>query len=220
MKSCRIIPILVLVLRAQGLFLYITINIIPAKAGIQGLEDNVNGRYEMATEKKMKIVESLQETFSRARAGVLTDYRGLTTASLSELRGKFREAGIEYKVVKNSLAQLAVRQAGLSDLDGVIVGPMAIAFDFSDSPAVAKILTEYIRSTKSILGIKGGFLADRVLTPQEVETLAKLPSKQVLISQLMAGIQSPLYGLVNVLAGPIRGIMGVLQARIKQLEGA
>jgi large subunit ribosomal protein L10 len=174
----------------------------------------------MATEKKVKIVETLQETFSRARAGVLTDYRGLTTTDLNELRGKFREAGIEYKVVKNSLAQLAVRQAGLSDLDGVIVGPMAIAFDFADSPVVAKVLTEYIRSTKSILGIKGGFLEDRVLTPQEVEVLAKLPSQQVLISQLMAGIQSPLYGLVNVLAGPIRGIMGVLQARIKQLEGA
>jgi len=172
----------------------------------------------MATEKKVQIVASLQETFSRSRAGVLTDYRKLTTTEMNELRGKFREAGVAYKVVKNSLAQLAVKQAGMADLADVFVGPMAIAFDFSDSPVVAKVLTEYIRDTKSILGIKGGFLADRVLAPQEVETLAKLPPKPVLIGQVMAGIQSPLYGLVNVLAGPIRGILGVLQARIKQLE--
>jgi large subunit ribosomal protein L10 len=174
----------------------------------------------MATEKKEKIVETLQHTFARSRAGVLTDYRGLTTAELNELRGKLREAGIEYKVVKNSLAQIAVKKAGMDSLSGSFTGPMAVAFDFADSPAVAKVLTEYIRSTKSIMAIRGGFLGDRVLSPGEVETLARLPSKQVLISQVMAGMQSPLYGLVNVLAGPIRGIMGVLQARIKQLEGA
>jgi len=82
------------------------------------------------------------------------------------------------------------------------------------------VLTEYIRTTKSILGIKGGFLEDRVLTAKEVETLARLPSREVLIAQVMAAMQSPIYGLVNVLAGPLRGMMGVLQARIKQLEGA
>ena len=174
----------------------------------------------MATEKKVKIVESLEETFSRTRAGVLTDYRGLTTTALNELRGKLREAGVEYKVVKNSLAQRAVKQVGLDGLTGILAGLMAIAFDFSDSPKVAKVITDFLRASKSTLGIKGGFLGDRVLTAKEVETLAKLPSKQVLISQVMAGIQSPLYGLVTVLAGPIRGIMGVLQARIKQLEGA
>jgi large subunit ribosomal protein L10 len=174
----------------------------------------------MATDKKVKIVAGLQETFSRSNVGVFTDYRGLTTAELNELRGKLREAGIEYKVVKNSLAQLAVKSAGRGDLASAFTGPLAVAFDYSDSPVVAKVLTEYIRATKSVLGIKGGFLGERLLTPAEVETLAKLPSKPVLISQVLAGMKSPLYGLVNVLAGPVRGIMGVLQARIKQLEGA
>jgi len=174
----------------------------------------------MPTEKKVKMVETLQGTFSRSKAGVLTDYRGLTTSGLNELRRKLREAGVEYKVVKNSLAQRAVTQVGLDGLVGILSGPMAIAFDFSESPVVAKVLADYLRASKSTLGIKGGFLDNRVLTAKEVETLAKLPSKQVLISQVIAGIQSPLYGLVNVLAGPIRGIMGVLQARIKQLEGA
>jgi large subunit ribosomal protein L10 len=173
----------------------------------------------MPTEKKEKIVEDLKQVFSRSKAGVLTDYRGLTTAELSELRAKLREAGIEYKVVKNSLAQIAVKNAGMDDLAGSFAGPMAVAFDFADSPVVAKVLADYIRTSKSIMTIKGGFLADRVLSSQEVETLSRLPSKQVLISQVMAGMKSPINGLVNVLAGPLRGIMGVLQARIKQLEG-
>jgi large subunit ribosomal protein L10 len=174
----------------------------------------------MATEKKMQMVETLQQTFSRSQAGVLTDYRGLTTAEINDLRRKLREAGIEYKVVKNSLAQIAAKNVGMADLAGSFTGPMAVAFDFSESPVVAKVLVDHLRATKSIMTIKGGFLADRALSAKEVETLARLPSKQVLVSQVMAGIQSPLYGLVNVLAGPIRGIMGVLQARIKQLEGA
>jgi large subunit ribosomal protein L10 len=96
---------------------------------------------------------------------------------------------------------------------------MAVALGYGDMSEAAKALTEYIRSTKSILSIKGGFLTDRVLTAKEIETLAKLPSKAVLISQVMAGIQSPIYGLVNVLAAPLRGMMGVLQARIQQMEG-
>jgi large subunit ribosomal protein L10 len=174
----------------------------------------------MATEKKEKMVASLQDVLSRCSLGILTDYRGLTTAELNNLRRKLRESGIEYRVVKNSLARIAARQAGLDELAGSFEGPMAVAFDYGESLVAAKILADYIRTTKSILNIRGGFLGERVLIPSEVETLARLPSKQVLISQVMAGIQSPIYGLVNVLAAPIRGIMGVLQARITQLEGA
>jgi len=174
----------------------------------------------MSKENKVKIVESLRETFSRCNVGILTDYRGLTTAELSDLRRKLREAGIEYKVVKNSLAQIAVKKVGMDELADSFTGPVAVAFGYGELPDAAKALTDYIRATKSILSIKGGFFSDRVLNPKEVESLAKLPPRDVLISQVLAGMQSPIYGLVNVLAGPMRGIMGVLQARIKQLEGA
>ncbi len=173
----------------------------------------------MATEKKREIVESLRDALSRCNLGVLTDYRGLTMAELTELRRELRKSGIEYQVVKNSLAQIAARGSGIDNLADSFVGPIAIAFDYSESHGAAKVLADYIRSTKSILNIKGGWLEDRVLSSAEVETLAKLPSKEVLIAQVMAGMQSPIYNLVNVLAGPIRSIMGVLQARIKQLEG-
>ena len=173
----------------------------------------------MATEKKVQIVESLREIFSRCNIGILTDYRGLSTAEISDLRRKLRESGIEYRVVKNSLAQFAARRAGMDDLAGSFEGPVAIAFSYGEIPEAARVLDDYIRSTKSILNIKGGFLADRLLTSKDVEALAKLPAREVLIGQVIAGIQSPITGLVNVLAGPIRGVMGVLQARIQQLEG-
>lgn len=174
----------------------------------------------MATEKKVKIVESLQDTMTRCNIGILTDYRGLTTAELNDLRRKLREAGIEYHVVKNSLAQFAARKAGMEELADSFTGPVAMAFGYGEIPEAAKALTDYIRATKSILSIKGGFFAGRVLSPREVESLARLPSREVLIGQVLAGMQSPIYGLVNVLAGPIRGVMGALQARMKQLEGA
>jgi large subunit ribosomal protein L10 len=174
----------------------------------------------MATEKKVKIVESLQETFSKCNIGILTDYRGLKTSDLNDLRRKLREANVEYKVIKNSLARIAAKNAGLEQVVASLEGPMAVAFGYGDVTQAVKALSDYIRATKSILSIKGGFLADRVLSAKDLETLARLPSREVLLSRVIGGMQSPIYGLVNVLAGPIRGIMGVLQARIKQLEGA
>jgi large subunit ribosomal protein L10 len=174
----------------------------------------------MPTEKKVAIVASLQEILSRCTVGVMTDYRGLTTSELNELRRKLREAGIEYHVVKNSLAQLAAKNAGMDELAASFEGPIAVALGYGEAPDVAKMLTDYIRTTKSVMSIKGGFLPDRILTSGDVDTLARLPSREVLLAQVLAGLQSPIYGLVNVLAAPIRGVMNVLQARMKQLEGA
>ena len=173
----------------------------------------------MATEKKIKTVESLQEDFTRASIGILTDYRGLKTSEVNDLRSKLREANIEYKVVKNSLAQIAAKNARLNHLEGMFEGPVAVVLGSGDISQTAKVLADYIKNTKSTLSIKGGFLPDSVLSEQDLETLAKLPAREVLLARVIGGMQSPIYGLVNVLAGPIRGMMGVLQARIQQLEG-
>jgi large subunit ribosomal protein L10 len=173
----------------------------------------------MPREKKVQIVESLQEIFSKCNIGVLTDYRGLSTAEINDLRRKLRESGIDYKVVKNTLAQFAAKRVGMNELAGSFEGPVAIAFGYGEIPEPARVLAEYIRTSKSTLSIKGGFLGDRLLTSGDVETLATLPARDVLISQVMAGIQSPIVALVSVLAAPVRGMMGVLQARIQQLEG-
>ncbi|MGD9143006.1 MAG: 50S ribosomal protein L10 [Dehalococcoidia bacterium] len=172
----------------------------------------------MPTEKKVNIVDGLQEAFTRCSIGILTDYRGLTTTELSALRRKMTEAGVEYRVVKNSLAQIACRNVGREDIADLFSGPVAVALGYGEVPDTAKALTEYISVNKSTLEVKSGFFGDTVLTSKEIESLAKLPTREVLIAQVIGGMQSPITGLVNVLAGPIRNVMGALRARITQLE--
>jgi large subunit ribosomal protein L10 len=172
----------------------------------------------MATQKKVQAVETLQGTFSKVTIGILTDYRGMTTTELNDLRHKLRAAKVEYKVVKNTLAVIAARNAGLKHVDEIFKGPSAMVTGYGEISEAARALTDYIRTNKSAMKIRGGFLTDTVLTAQDVDTLAKLPTKSVLISQVMAGMQTPISRLVSVLAAPIRDVMGVLQARIKQME--
>jgi large subunit ribosomal protein L10 len=172
----------------------------------------------MPKEKKVKIVEGLEESFSKCTIGIMTDYRGMTTTDLNALRRKLREAKVEYKVVKNTLALIAAKNAHLGHTSDSFNGPMAVAFGYGEMSDAARALTDFIRNSKSPMKIRGGFLTDRVLTANEIDYLAKLPSRNVLISQVMAGIQSPITGLVNVLAAPMRGVMQVLQGRIKQME--
>ena len=172
----------------------------------------------MPTKKKERVVEFLQQVFSKSDIGILTDYRGLKTSELNGLRDKLKEAKVDYKVVKNSLAQIAARNAGLENLVGLFEGPLAVAFGYGDPAKTAKVISDFIRISKSTLSIKAGFLGERVLSAAELDTLAKLPSKEVLLSKVIGGMQSPIYGLVNVLAGPIRGLAQVLQGRIQQLE--
>lgn len=173
----------------------------------------------MSREKKVKLVGEIEEAITKCNVAVLTDYRGLSASELTNLRRKLREAGVEYRVVKNTLARLAAKGAGKDFLTGSFDGPVAIAFGYDDIAGPAKALLDYIRSSKSILAIKGGFLGDRLLTPDEVTALSKLPSREVLLSQVLAGMQSPIVSLLNLLNSPLRGFMAIIQARIKQLEG-
>jgi large subunit ribosomal protein L10 len=172
----------------------------------------------MPTEKKEKAVAALQEVFAKCNIGVLTDYRGLKTPELNELRRKLRDAKIDYKVVKNSLAEIAAKNAGLDHLAGMFKEPMAVAFGYSDPAQTMKVIADYLRTSKSTLTIKLGFFQDQVLSAKELDTLSRLPSREVLLSRVLGGMQSPIYGLVYVLAGPIRGLAQVLQGRIQQLE--
>jgi len=173
----------------------------------------------MSKEKKAQTIDRLQESFAKCSVGVLTDYRGLSNAEMTDLRTKLRELAIEYRVVKNTLAQFAVERAGRGDLTSSFEGPVAVAFGYGEITEPARVLADYIEDSKSTLSIKGGFLGDRLLTLEEVKTLSKLPSREILVAKLLGGMQSPIASLVNCLATPVRGLMGVLQARIQQLEG-
>ena len=173
----------------------------------------------MSREKKTQIIDRLQEALSKCNIGILTDYRGLATPEMTELRRKLQESGSEYKVVKNTLARFAAERAGKDDLISSFEGPIAIAFGYGDIIAPAKVLADYIRDSKASLNIKGGFLGDRLLTSEEVMTLSTLPPREILLAMVLAQMKSPVSALVDRLTTPIRGIIGVLQARIKQLEG-
>jgi len=173
----------------------------------------------MSREKKTGIIESLQELFSRCSVAVLTDYRGQSANEMTELRRRLRAAGIEYKVVKNTLARFAAQKSGREELFGFFEGPVAIAFSYGDITEPAKALATYIEDSKAAMSIKGGFLPDRLLTKEEVTTLSALPSKEVLLAMVVGGVQSPISALVSQLASPITGLIAGLQARIQQLEG-
>jgi large subunit ribosomal protein L10 len=173
----------------------------------------------MPTEKKKQIIDSLEQNFMKSNSGILTDYRGLKTSDIVALRRKLRDVGVEYHVVKNTLARLAAGKAGKDQIAGLFEGPMAVAFIKDDVSASAKVLTEHIAAAKIAMVIKGGFLGNKILTPKEVATIATLPSRGVLLAKVMGGLQGPLYALMNQVNAPLRGLAYVLQARIKQLEG-
>ena len=173
----------------------------------------------MSREKKAQIIDSLQEIFSGCSIGILTDYRGLSALEMAALRNRLREAGIEYRVVKNTLARFAAQRAGKEGLPDFFEGPIAIAFGYGDVAESARALADYIRISKVELSIKGGFLSGRLLTSGEVMTLSTLPSREVLLARVVGGMQSPITTLVSYLTAPMRGLVGVIQARIKQLEG-
>jgi large subunit ribosomal protein L10 len=172
----------------------------------------------MPREKKVQIVDELQNVFSECSTGVLTDYRGLSTAEITELRRTLRKSDIKYRVVKNTLARFAAERAGKEELVSLFEGPVAIAFGYGDIMEPAKVLADYIRTSRIALSFKGGFFGDTVLTAGEVETLATLPSREVLLGKVLGGLQSPIVILISCLANPLRGFVGLLQARIKQLE--
>ena len=173
----------------------------------------------MSREKKTQIIENLQETFAKCNIGILTDYRGLSTAEMTALRRRLEESGIEYKVVKNTLARFAAERAGKDDLLSCFEGPIAIAFGYADIIEPARILADYIDTSKVSLSIKGGFLKDRLLTSEDVIALSRLPAKEVLLAKMVGGMQAPIYNLLNYLTAPMRGFVMILQAKTQQLEG-
>jgi len=173
----------------------------------------------MKKEEKRETVQKAEKVIADAKVAVVTDYRGMTVAEMNKLRRKLKEAGIEYRVVKNNLAAIAAKNAGKEGLKDLLVGPSAVAFGYTDEVAPAKLLTEYIRTTKPPLTIRGGLLQTRVLSADEVTTLASMPPREVLVARVVGQMKSPLYMLVTVLNGNLVGLTRVLQARKEQLEG-
>ena len=148
-------------------------------------------------ESKKQVVAELKEKINGSVAGVLVDYKGLTVEEDTDLRKKLREAGVEYKVIKNTLISLALEGTGLEDLRGCLENPTAVALA-NDEVIAAKVLGDYAKSNEK-LEVKMGFLDGSVMSKDEVVALGKIPGKETLIAQAVCGINSPLTKLVVVL---------------------
>jgi large subunit ribosomal protein L10 len=173
----------------------------------------------MIKKQKEKIINELAENLGKCAVAIATDYRGITAKDMVQLRKQLHLQGVEYRVVKNTLAHFAAEKAGVKGLDQFLVGPLAIALGYDDAVKPAKILVDATRVPGAVLKIKGGVMGDKVLSIADVMSLASIPSKEILISQLLGRLQSPIYSLHFVLSSPLRGLVTVLQGRAKQLEG-
>ena len=171
----------------------------------------------MPTEKKIEAVKEIQEWMKDTSIIITTNYSGMAVGQMTALRRVMRESDVRYKVVKNTLTYLAADAANQPLLKEIVQGPTAIAFGYADPIEPARALSEYITSSRSALEILGALMDGRLLTAAEIDVLAKLPSKDVLIAQLMGQLQGPVAGLARVLSGPLTGFARVLQQHLENL---
>jgi large subunit ribosomal protein L10 len=175
----------------------------------------------MKRERKEQIVDELTRRLKAAETLLVADYRGLTMPQIDELRTRLLASGARFTVVKNTLTRRAAEAAGAEALLALLDGPSAIAFLEADGDMVAasKALADAARATR-VLEIRGGVLQGRALTAAEVESLAMLPSAEVLRAQVLGAIVAPLTTLAGLLDAPLRNLVGLIDARIEQIGGA
>ena len=175
----------------------------------------------MPTQEKIDRVSALTDKLERCTIAVTADYTGVSVNELTNIRRHMRAAGVEFTVVKNTLMDLAAEAAQRPQVKEIVQGPTAIIFGYDDPQAAAKAISEYARTTRSVLAVRGAVLgAGPVLPPAEVNRLATLPSKEQMVANLMGQLQAPIQRLLGVLNGPLQRLDGLLQARIQQLESA
>lgn len=168
---------------------------------------------------KQEAVATLADKLKKSVSGVLVDYKGITVQGDTKLRKELREAGIDYFVVKNSLLSRASENVGLDNLKTALKGTTAIALSETDAVSAAKILSKYAEGSKGKFTVKAGFVEGHVVDSKGVDQLAKLPSREELVAQVLRGFNAPIAGLVNVLNGNIRGLVVALD-RIREQKTA
>ena len=163
-------------------------------------------------EEKKQIVSTLAEQMKNAVSGVLVDYCGLSVEQDTQLRNKLREAGVEYKVVKNTLTRFAAKEIGFDELDEVLNGPTSLAISMTDEVAPAKVIADFAKDNEQ-LEIKAGFLDGKVLALDEIKVLAATPNRETLIAKMLGSLNAPVSNLVRTLQALVDN--GVEPADIK-----
>ena len=171
----------------------------------------------MRLEKKQKITEDLHERFSKSVIVVVADYKGLDVSSMNALRRKLREEDIEFQVAKNTLLIRAAKDTEVALIEDYFKGPSAVALSYTDPVAPAKILAQFAKDNQK-LEIKGGVLKNKVLDVDAIKALAKLPSREVLLGQLLSVLNEVPTSFVRTIAEIPRSLLNVLTAIRDQKE--
>jgi large subunit ribosomal protein L10 len=185
----------------------------------------------MPTQRKIETVGELAERIERSTLAVATDYLGLSVTEMGVLRRQLREAGIELRVIKNSLFRLAAERAGRPEVAELAEGPTAIAFAYGEIVTPARALADYVRTARNAFALRRAFAEGQALSARDLEEVGRLPSREVLIGQVAGAMQAPVArlsyllsaSLVNqaatLLNNSLQQLQGLLGERARQMEG-
>ena len=168
---------------------------------------------------KQTAIDALTAKLAEARAIYVTDYQGLTVGKVTDLRRRLHKAGVDYVVVKNTLALRALKAASVAGLDTHVTGPTAFALAQGDAAAAAKVLTDFAKEFEKP-ALKAAIVDGRTVTPEQIKRLAQLPPREVLLAELAGTLQGPLAGFVGALTGLLSTFVGAVEALHAQRSSA
>jgi large subunit ribosomal protein L10 len=169
----------------------------------------------MVRPEKQEAVETLKGKLCAAKGIVLADFTGLTVSEAIELRRKCRDAEVEYRVVKNTIARIAVRETEIEGLGQHFEGPIAVALSETDSIAPARVLAEFRKAFQK-LTFRAGYVEGRVFSPEEIREIALLPPREGLLAQVIGAVQAPMGQIVWTVEGVLRDLVSVLELASKR----
>jgi len=174
----------------------------------------------MPTQAKSDKITELTDKLNRASVTILVQTQGLKVKDMNDLRAKMRAAKVEFQIAKNTLLRIASERNNMTELDtNIFNGQTAVAFGYEDEVATAKVINDYVQTSKIVV-LKSGILGGRALSAQQVEGLAKLPGgKNQVKARVVGTIQGPAASLVGLFNAALRDLCYVLQARADQLQG-
>lgn len=166
---------------------------------------------------KEEKIKTISEVVSKAKVAIVSDYKGLTVAEITDLRRRLQEEKGDFAVVKNTLTKIAIKGTGFENLEEFLTGPSAIAVGFEDQVSPAKVLAKFIKEKKKTQ-IKGGVLDGKALSAEEVKQLSEIPSREELYAKMLGSINSPAQGIVNTVNGVARALVIAMDGVRKQKE--
>ncbi len=174
----------------------------------------------LPTAEKEATVQELQDRVSRCTISIGAQYSGLSVAEMTVLRRRMREAGVEVRVVKNTLLKLAADAAGRPNVADVAKGPTAVLFGFGDVAQAAKSVQDYVRTARNAFTVQSAWVDGQVMAAGALGDLANLPTKEQMLANFMGGLRSPISQFASLISSTIQTFAGLVDARANQLEAA